>query len=129
MLLAAVQLLRIKMGKPHKGSSTACVHELLLCVVFEPPQALSKQTSPQEVHSLFLLIDYFNARLISGAEWEPKMDVLESPKSFVVSLELPGVPVEGVRVELREGRCVRISRPNPIFRFGSGRNSLYRVPC
>jgi HSP20 family molecular chaperone IbpA len=43
------------------------------------------------------------------------MDVLESPKSFVVSLELPGVPLEGVRVELREGRCVRISRPKSLF--------------
>lgn len=39
-----------------------------------------------------------------GFEWFPRMDVVESGTAYVVTVELPGVNVDGIRVEIDHGR-------------------------
>ncbi|KAJ7297264.1 hypothetical protein O6H91_08G047300 [Diphasiastrum complanatum] len=41
-----------------------------------------------------------------GPEWVPRMDVLESGTEYVLLVELPGVLVEGIRVEVDHGRLI-----------------------
>jgi HSP20 family protein len=37
------------------------------------------------------------------ADWTPLVDIVESDKEYLVKAELPEVPKEGVKVEIREG--------------------------
>lgn len=39
-----------------------------------------------------------------GFEWFPRMDVVESGTAYVITVELPGVSVEGICVEVDHGR-------------------------
>ncbi|EFJ27477.1 hypothetical protein SELMODRAFT_441564 [Selaginella moellendorffii] len=43
---------------------------------------------------------------IRGFEWSPRMDVTESDSEHIVTVELPGVNAEGIRVEIDRGRLV-----------------------
>lgn len=41
------------------------------------------------------------------ADWTPLVDIVESDKEYLVKAELPEVPKEGVKVEIREGVLLR----------------------
>lgn len=40
----------------------------------------------------------------AGSEWSPKMDVAESGSMYVVSIELPGVNINDIKVEVSHKR-------------------------
>jgi HSP20 family protein len=54
---------------------------------------------------------FFNRRRPRGAsqetllaaDWAPLVDIMEADKEYVVKAELPEVPKEGVKVEIRDG--------------------------
>ena len=50
---------------------------------------------------------HFALRGESGATaWTPRMNVAETETEYSVSLELPGVPPEDVRVEIEDGHLL-----------------------
>lgn len=40
----------------------------------------------------------------AGSEWSPRMDVVESGFSYVITLEIPGVSSNNVKVEVDDQR-------------------------
>lgn len=40
----------------------------------------------------------------AGMEWSPRMDIAESGSNFIVTLELPGVNSDDMRVEINDQR-------------------------
>ena len=45
---------------------------------------------------IFLII------FIAGVEWSPRMDVAESEGKYVMTVEVPGVNIKDIRVEVDE---------------------------
>lgn len=44
----------------------------------------------------FFFLGIFHA----GIEWSPRMDVAESRRSYVMTVEIPGVNINDIRVEV-----------------------------
>ncbi|KAL0399678.1 UNVERIFIED_CONTAM: hypothetical protein Sradi_2311100 [Sesamum radiatum] len=48
-----------------------------------------------------------------GSEWSPRMDVLESGLNYVVTLEIPGVSIDNIKVEVDDQNVIVTgNRPN-----------------
>ncbi|XP_057953146.1 uncharacterized protein LOC131147651 [Malania oleifera] len=64
----------------------------------DPPKFARPNTFSGEKH--FHLKNEMRAPDLNGTEWSPRMDVGESGRNYVVTVELPGVGINGVRVEV-----------------------------
>ena len=42
----------------------------------------------------------FFSIIVAVIEWSPRMDVAESGQNYVISIEIPGVTVKDIRVEV-----------------------------
>jgi HSP20 family protein len=73
------------------------------------------------VEEMQLLFDSFHVRIQERwPTWRPAMDLLEDADSFLVLIELPGVPPEKVEVSSSETRLrVRGVRQPPRAHFGA----------
>ena len=53
----------------------------------------------------FLTIQHRLERLSTGPQgWTPAMDLCETAQAYVLTAELPGVPREQVRIDIRDGK-------------------------
>ena len=53
----------------------------------------------------FLTIQHRLERLSTGPQgWTPAMDLCETAQDYVLTAELPGVPREQVRIDIRDGK-------------------------
>jgi len=50
----------------------------------------------------YLISENLNASalVLSGMEWSPRINIIESKCSYVITVELPGVDVSDIRVEM-----------------------------
>ncbi|CAK9191643.1 unnamed protein product [Sphagnum troendelagicum] len=61
-----------------------------------------------------------------GFEWFPRMDVVESGTAYVVTVELPGVNVDGIRVEIDHGSLIITgNRSTDWWKSGNGNGGVY----
>ncbi|XP_055824829.1 17.7 kDa class II heat shock protein [Solanum dulcamara] len=67
----------------------------------EAPKFARPRTRTNEA-SHFQLKERRNGLQSNGSEWSPKMDVAESGSMYVVSIELPGVNISDIKVEVSD---------------------------
>lgn len=79
----------------------------------------SGQTNSAECHLTGQVMNNLN-------EWSPRMDVVESGSTYVVTIELPGVSASGIRVEVDDKRLVITGkRSTEWWRDGNNKYAVY----
>ncbi|KAK4438899.1 class II heat shock protein [Sesamum alatum] len=64
------------------------------------PNALGTPKFSRPAHLSSTLRKKTNNFASKGSEWKPRMDVLESGLNYVVTLEIPGVSIDNIKVEV-----------------------------
>ncbi|KAK7372055.1 hypothetical protein VNO80_05424 [Phaseolus coccineus] len=63
---------------------------------------------------------------IGGIEWSPRMDVAESERKYVITVEVPGVSISDIRVEVDDRKlCVKGRRSASSWTIGGCPNASF----
>ncbi|GFP87900.1 small heat shock protein c4 [Phtheirospermum japonicum] len=72
-----------------------------------------------------------NFAAICGIKWSPRMNVVESAFNYVVTLEIPGVSVDNIRVEIHDQRLIvngnRLNKSESCYHRREIMQGLYRI--
>ncbi|KAK3446205.1 hypothetical protein EUGRSUZ_A01949 [Eucalyptus grandis] len=81
----------------------------------------NRRISRQKQSNLKKKVDPLNSR---GARWSPRMDVVESERNYVLTLEVPGVSSKDIRVEVSDQKLTVMGMRQPWQVSGFSNESI-----